>query len=176
MAKKRKFCAYRLLEARPYTRISKYRSKSYIRTKPNNLIVKFDMGNLTKDFEYRIDLISSNDLQIRHNAFESARQIANRYLEKNVGKLAFHLKIRTYPHHVLRENPLASGAGADRMSTGMKMAFGKPIGIAARIRKGQPVMSAFVDKAGVDFAREALHRSASKFPSKFSIQVDKIVA
>ena len=127
MARLRKFCAYRRLE-RPYTRVSKFREKSFIRANPNIAIVRFDMGDPTKKFQYQLDLISKDDLQIRHNALESARMTCNRLLENQVGKKSYYLKVRVYPFHILRENPLAAGAGADRMSTGMKHSFGKPIG------------------------------------------------
>ncbi|MBR9703247.1 50S ribosomal protein L16, partial [Candidatus Woesearchaeota archaeon] len=68
------------------------------------------------------------------------------------------------PHHILRENPLASGAGADRMSTGMKMSFGKPIGLAAQVRKGKKIIEISVDPQNVATAKLALKRAASKFP------------
>ncbi len=55
-------------------------------------------------------------------------------------KTDYKFKIKVYPHHHIRENPLASGAGADRMSTGMKKSFGKVIGLAARVKEGQEVM------------------------------------
>ena len=69
---------------RPYTRKSKYRKKTYIKASPNIKIVRFDMGNLTKAFPYSLQLKSKDTLQIRHNAFESARQSSNKYLETNL--------------------------------------------------------------------------------------------
>src|SRR3989338_3881439 len=118
MAKPRKGVSYRGLE-RPYTRVSKYRKLNYARASPALKIAQFVMGNKTKTFEKSISLISKTGLQIRNLALESARQACNRRLEKTVGKDAFLLHVKTYPHHILRENPLAAGAGADRMSTGM---------------------------------------------------------
>lgn len=170
MAKLRKFVAYRRLE-RPYTRRSKYRKYSYVRANPNNKITRFDMGNTdtNKTFETRVDLISRSDLQIRHNAIESARQTTIKLLEKTIGKSEFFFKIRVYPHHVLRENALASGAGADRLSTGMGHAFGKPIGIAARIVEDQTIFSIAVDKKNVLVAKNALDRARKKLPNKYSI-------
>ena len=109
MARIRKFCAYRRIE-RPYTRKSKYKEKSFIKANPVSKIVRYDMGNKKKKFTNRIRLISKINLQIRHNAIESARQTTNRHLEKYVGKTNFFFKIPIYPHHVLRENPLAAGA------------------------------------------------------------------
>jgi large subunit ribosomal protein L10e len=173
MAKVRKFCAYRRLE-RPYTRKSKYRKLSYIKTNPNIKIVRFEGGNLSKKFPVRVDLISKDNLQIRHNALESARLTSNRSLEKNVGKAEFKLSIRVYPHHFLRENPLASGAGADRMSTGMKMSFGKVIGSAAQIRENQTIFSVYVEKNKIEQARKALKKASYKIPARCSLIVNNI--
>lgn len=163
MAKLRKAVAYRRLE-RPYTRKSKYRNKSFVRAIPNCKIVKYDMGNLTKDFPVKINLQANSNVQLRHNSLESARLAANRYLEKNLGKKGFHLKLLVYPHHILRENPLASGAGADRMSTGMKCSFGKSIGLAARILKNQNILRADIEKGQEKIAKEALRRALTKLP------------
>jgi large subunit ribosomal protein L10e len=83
------------------------------------------MGNLTEDFPIQLTLVVKEPCQIRHTALEAARVSANRFLMKTAGRTNFHLKLRTYPHHVIRENKQATGAGADRVSSGMRMAFGK---------------------------------------------------
>lgn len=173
MAKTRKFVAYRRLE-KPYTRISKFRKKSYIKMRPNIHIVRYDMGDLSTEFPYQVDLRSKSDLQIRHLALESARQISNRTLEGLYGKQGYHIKIRVYPHHVLRENPLAAGAGADRMSTGMKCSFGKPIGCAAQIRAGQPIFTVYTTKDKLDTAKKAMHLAATKLPCKTQTTITEI--
>jgi large subunit ribosomal protein L10e len=170
MARLRKACAYRRLE-RPYTRRSKYKALSFVRATPASKVVRYDAGNLSKDFDTHVDLCANDSIQIRHNSIESARLSANRHLEKALGKLGFHLKIRIYPHHILRENPLASGAGADRMSTGMQKSFGKPIGSAARVRAGQTVFTAGVDKAQVEVAKNALKRASHKLPCSCTVVV-----
>lgn len=169
MAKLRKGCAYRNLE-RPYTRKSKYKKLQYVRATPSSKVVRYESGNMSKEFPNKVLLNSKADLQIRHNAIESARLSANRHLEKMLGKQNFCLKIRIYPHHVLRENPLASGAGADRMSTGMKKSFGKAIGIAAQVRKGQILFEADVDKENIEVAKLALKRASYKLPCACSIK------
>ena len=71
----------------------------------------------------------------------------------------------------MRENPLASGAGADRMSTGMKKSFGKAIGIAAQFKLGDIFMSVNVDKVNIPVAQEALIRAKNKLPCGCSILV-----
>ena len=108
MVKLRKAVAYRATE-RPYTRKSKFRKKSFIRASPQNKVVMFDMGNKTQSFDTHAKLISKEQIQVRHNAIESSRLTSNRHLEKTLGKTMYHLKINIYPHHILRENPLAAG-------------------------------------------------------------------
>jgi len=174
MAKKRKFCAYRTLK-RPYTRKSKFRKKSFVRASPVTKIVRFDMGNKKKtDWGYSIQLISKADLNIRDNAIESARQIINKHFETQIGTENYHLRIKAYPHHMLRENPLASGAGADRMSTGMKMSFGKVIGIAARIKKGKALLEIETDKEFLDKANEGIKKAVHRLPSTFTTKLTKL--
>jgi large subunit ribosomal protein L10e len=170
MARLRKAVSYRRLE-RPYTRISKFNELSYVRGRPVSKVVHYNMGDLKARFEYSLFLKSTADLQIRDSAIESARQTSNRFLEEKLGKTGYRVTIRMYPHHVLRENPLASGAGADRMSTGMARSFGKPIGIAAQIHKGQVMFQVDVNKANLDVAKKALTRAKCKLPCSCLIQV-----
>ena len=56
------------------------------------------------------------------------------------GKDNFHLRIRVHPYHVLRINKMLTCAGADRLQTGMRGAYGKPNGLLARVEIGQIVM------------------------------------
>ena len=162
MAKLRKFKAYQKLE-RPYTRISKYTKKNYVRGGfPHMKVIKFDMGDPRKEYDTVIKLNSTRSMNFRHNALGSARMTSNRLLEKTLGK-EYHLRIKVYPFHVLRENPLASGAGADRMSTGMKKSYGKSISCAARVREGQTVIELRVNKENIKVGKEALTRASKKF-------------
>ncbi|MGM5481505.1 MAG: 50S ribosomal protein L16 [Nanobdellota archaeon] len=172
MAKQIRAGAWRRLE-RPYTRKSKYRSKAFVRAVPTNKIVKYEMGNLSKEFPYVVRLHSSSDIQIRHNALESARKTANRALDLGIGRTSYKFKFRVYPHHILRNNPLASGAGADRMSTGMQMSFGKPVGVAAQLREGQPIMEVHCNKRGIPAAKKALSRARKKFPCSGYVLVEE---
>ncbi len=172
MAKLRKASAYRKIE-RPYTRKSKYRSKSYVRANPHNLIVKFEMGDTTKEFPVKARLVCMEPIQLRHNSLEAARKSANKLLETKLGKKGYRFRIKSFPHHVLRENPLASGAGADRMSTGMKMSFGKSIGLAAQVRKGQTILEVSVPEKDVALAKQACERANHKLACPTKIVVDQ---
>ncbi len=168
MARLRKAVAYRKIE-RPYTRKSKYRELSFVRASPHSKVVRYNMGDPKRSYDYEIALISRQDLQVRHNAIEAGRQTANKHLEANAGKNGYEFQIRIYPHHILRENPLASGAGADRMSTGMKHSFGKPIGIAARVFTGKEIAVVRVGRQHLTVGRDALKRFSYKLSGNYSI-------
>jgi len=172
MAKLIRAVAWRKLE-RPYTRKSKFREKSYVRAVPNNKVVKYVMGNQSKKYGYKVMLQSKRDIQLRHNCLEAARKTSNKHLETHV-PANYVLRLRVYPHHVLRNNPLAAGAGADRMSTGMAHSFGKTVGIAARVRKGQTVFEVEIAKEKLAVAKEALTKARKKMPCNFSLIVQEI--
>jgi large subunit ribosomal protein L10e len=173
MAKLKRANAYRRLE-RPYTRWSKYKKEAFVRTAPNLKVVRFDMGNLTKEFEYEINLLVKEGIQIRQESIEAARQIAIRHLEKFVGKQNFHMKLRIFPFHILRENPLAQGAGADRFSTGMAHPFGKPIGRAAQVKRDQPIITVYTNKDNIKAVSKALNYSKYKVACGCQITVGPV--
>jgi len=175
MARLRKFVAYRRQDRKPYTRFSKYKKYSFIKAKPHCRIARFNTGDPKKNFELVFHLVSKDNLQIRDNAIEAARITCNRTMEKVLGKAGFYLNTRIYPHHILRENPLAAGAGADRLSTGMAHAFGKPIGIAVRIKEGQKMFSLRTNKANLPLAKRALKKASQKLPCKCTIKVEDFV-
>lgn len=169
MAKLRRGSAYNKNLKRPYTRKSKFRAKSYVRSAPHSKVVRYEMGNVVKTFEYTLTLVPKKELQIRHNALEAARQSGNKVLEAKLGKAGYHMQLRKVPHHFLRENVLASGAGADRMSTGMAASYGKVVGLAAQIHKGDAIFTVEIDKANLAVAKLALIRCKNKLPCSCQI-------
>ena len=158
---------------RAYTRKSKFKTKGYIKAIPPSKLVRYDMGDAKKVFPYRIDLIVQAPIQIRHNAIESGRLVVNRQLNIALGN-NFFFKVRVYPHHVLRENKMITGAGADRMQTGMQRAFGRPVGIAAQLKERQPLFSVHVEESDVQTAKKALHKAAPRMPGRYSITIEKV--
>jgi len=78
-----------------------------------------------------------------------------------------------YPHHIVRENPMATGAGADRVQDGMRKAFGKPVSSVALVKTNQKVLTIKTNKKNFIDAKEALRRAAMKFPVSCRITVDE---
>ena len=142
----------------PYTR------RGYMKGIPGSKIVKFTMGNTSKEFPVKVELINLQLGQIRHNSLEAARIAANRLLELRLGGDNYFMKVVPFPHIVLREHKRVNVAQADRFQEGMKSPYGKPTGTAARVDRGEPLIVVEVEKEGVETAKEALERAAAKFP------------
>jgi len=156
---------------RAFTRIApKVQRKNFLGGVPGVRTRDFTMGNQTKDFDTQFDIISKESMQIRDNAIESMRQKLVKKLTDLVGKDGFVIKIRLYPHHVLREHKSASGAGADRISKGMKNAYGKNTGRAIQVRNGQMLLSIVVDKAKKDKVRNIIKGIKYKVNMPFEIK------
>lgn len=77
----------------------------------------FDLGRKkarVDDFPLCVHLVSDEYEQLSSEALEAGRICANKYLVKNCGKDAFHMRMRVHPFHVIRINKMLSCAGADR--------------------------------------------------------------
>jgi large subunit ribosomal protein L10e len=155
---------YRNLAKMAYTR------REYMGGVPGSKLVQFDMGNLTEDFPLELSLVVEEGCQIRHSALEAARVVINRRLQ-DLGRANFRLKIRVYPHHILRENKQATGAGADRVSEGMRLSFGKAVGSAARVSPGQKILSIYTLTPNLEKAKDALRHGAHKLPTPSRIEL-----
>merc|ERR1719253_55355 len=83
----------------------------------------------------------------------------------------FHIRIRPHPHHVLRVNKMLSCAGADRLQTSMRGAFGRTYGKCARVDIGQVLISVRCREDKCENAIEALRRAKFKFPGRQKIHV-----
>ena len=175
----RKALSYSKNRARPYTRNSRRKDKSYIKTIPANKVVKYFSGN-QKDFQegkytHGVHLVSEERVQIRDNALEACRMFLTKMLDEEVPGEYF-LVIKVHPHHLLRENKSAAAvAGADRISTGMTQSFGVVIGRAALVRPGQTLLYvACLNERAARVAKLAMHSIKSKVPCSTKIVFEKL--
>jgi large subunit ribosomal protein L10e len=157
---------------RPYTRVSKrVPRKSYVVGVPFPKTHQFEMGNREGNFDTVLHLIVKRGVQIRDNALEAARVVAHKFLEKKLGSSNYFFKILAYPHHVLREKPIATGAGADRYSQGMRLAFGRPIGTAIQTNPGQRLVELRIKRENLEIGKEALRKFGLKISSPTRIEI-----
>jgi len=148
--------------------------KKYIHRQPASRIMSFDMGETSGEFPVELSLIGLERCQIRHQALEAARIATTRHLTKFVGRKNYHFRVRAKPYHYLRENKMISGAGADRVQDGMRRAWGKVIGVAARVDTNQPLLTVRTQPQYIKQAMKALKKSAPKFPTPCKVVFDKI--
>jgi large subunit ribosomal protein L10e len=161
---------YRQPKGQPYTR------EKYIHGAPPPKISKFIMGDTKGHFEHRFSLVAQGPVQIRHNALEAARVSANKVLFDVLGEVGYKIHLRVYPHVILRENRMIATAGADRLQEGMRRAFGKPTGRAARIKTGQSILDVYVNSNAIETAKEALRVGATKLPVACVISEENLTA
>jgi len=168
MAALRKASAYTRMKVVPYTRTSKQKRLSYIKTVPPQNIVKFSMGSESMynagKFPYTLTMVAAEPGQIRHNALEACRQYIHKEMEKKFLN-QYLFRVVPYPHHIQRENKMLTGAGADRMSSGMQLSFGKAMGKAALVKSGTKIFFVAVPSQKIMvYARGLLKKVKPKLP------------
>jgi len=157
---------YRYCKNKPYPK------SRFCRGVPEPKIQIYDVGRKdapTNDFPLCVHLVSGEYEQLSSEALEAGRIVVNKVMTKFAGKDAFHLKVRAHPFHVLRINKMLSCAGADRLQTGMRQAYGKPTGTVARVNIGQIIFSVRAKESNQQHVLEALRRAKYKFPGRQNI-------
>jgi len=161
---------YRYCKNKPYPK------SRFCRGVPDPKIRIYDLGRKkarVDEFPLCVHLVSDEFEQLSAEALEAGRICANKYMVKFCGKDAFHMRIRLHPFHVVRINKMLSCAGADRLQTGMRGAFGKPQGLVARVNIGQTILSIRTKEGNKAHAIEAIRRCKFKFPGRQKIHVSK---
>ena len=125
-----------------------------------------------EEFPLCVHLLSDEREQLSSESLEAGRISCNKYLTKMVGK-DFHMRVRVHPFHVIRINKMLSCAGADRLQTGMRGAYGKPVGTVARVTIGQIIFSVRAKDAARPHVIEALRRAKYKFPGRQKVVVSR---
>jgi large subunit ribosomal protein L10e len=157
---------YRYCKNKPYPK------SRFCRGVPDPKIRIYDAGNRktpVDGFPYCAHIVSQEREQITSEALEAARIQANKYMIKNGGKDVFHLRVRVHPYHVIRINKMLSCAGADRLQTGMRGAYGKPNGTAARVKVGTILISIRARESSRAAVLESLRRARMKFAGRQTV-------
>jgi len=161
---------YRYCKNKPYIK------SRFCRGVPDPRLRIYDLGKkkaTVEEFPCCVHLLSGELEQISSEALEAARVCANKYITKKAGKDSFHMRMRVHPWHVIRINKMLSCAGADRLQTGMRGAFGKPTGTVARVSIGQVLISVRCKETHQEHVVEALRRAKFKFPGRQKVVVSR---
>ena len=147
-----------------------YTSKKFAPGAPNPKVARFTTGKSRPDYDVKLRLVSEGRVQIRHNALEAARVAANKKVAL-LGEENYFLVVKPYPHVILRENKMIATAGADRLQEGMRKAFGKPIGLAARVSIGDTILELSLKSENTEKGKEAMKAASTKLPMKTRTEV-----
>ncbi|MHA1793598.1 MAG: 50S ribosomal protein L16, partial [Promethearchaeota archaeon] len=139
---KRPWSCYRThINRKPYIKKRGPRGKEFVHGGADPKIRIFEMGELKKkigpaedDFDIRIGVQILHSIMVRDGTLEAARTSVNRTLRKYLGRTGWHYIVRPHPYRVYRENKMMAFAGADRLQSGMRGSFGKPIGRMALLK------------------------------------------
>jgi large subunit ribosomal protein L10e len=154
-----------------WTRFSRRKPrKSFVKSMPHADLHQFMMGVRKSDYDTKYDLVADQKMYHRDNAIEAARQSMNKELEKGALERYF-VQVRVYPHHIIRENKMVAGAGADRIQKGMRGAFGKPMDRAALLKKGQVLFSLDSYKVLEPCVKRALTKASRKLSGTWTIRI-----
>merc|ERR1712160_119229 len=170
MGGRRPFRCYRYQKNKPYIK------SRYCRGVPESKIRIYDVGAKKAPvdmFPFVAHLACDEKQQISSEALEACRVAVNKHLTKTIGKDSYHIRIRVHPYHVIRMNKMLSCAGADRLSSGMRHSFGKPMQIAARVNIGQIIYSIRSNPKTKAHSMEALRRASYKFAGRQHIVASK---
>jgi large subunit ribosomal protein L10e len=180
MAVTRKALAYSKRKVTAYTRKSKKKSKNYVKTVPQQKIVKFNMGNVRAfnkgEFKHAIRIITKEAVQIRDLALEAVRQRLQGNLQRKILLPNYYLAVRAYPHQILRDNKTFSGGTkGERIQTGMKHSFGSTAGRSAPVKKGKAVYEVFfLNKKDLKFIRDLCKSATPKLPCKCKVVYEEL--
>lgn len=167
MAKTRPGRLYKQIKSQSFTR------REYMGGVPGSRIVQFENGDTKGEYPVVCHLVVEERVAIMHNSLESARIASNRVMIKGAGASGYHMKVRVYPHEVMRENKQASGAGADRVSQGMRRSYGKNTATGARLEAGQAVLTFRVKPEHFVVAKEAARKANMKLPVPCHLVIEK---
>ena len=101
-----------------YQKNKPYPKSRFNRGVPDPKLRIYDVGKKRARhdaFPSCVHLVCYEKEQISSEALEAARIACNKYMQTNVGREGFHMRIRVHPWHVVRINKMLSCAGADRL-------------------------------------------------------------
>jgi large subunit ribosomal protein L10e len=148
---------------------SRSHRREFVRGGADSKIRIFEFGNKSvsiNDFEVKIGLMIMHSRRLSHFTLEAIRIAINRRVSETLGKNDYHVRLRAHPHDTYREHAMMAFAGADRLSTGMRNAFGRPVGKCARIKAGEIVIEIGCLLKDVPLIKKAFEVAGSKICSR----------
>lgn len=162
------------IDKRVTTYVLSKQGKSINKGLANPKVTHYTQGNVQAYHQgllpHQWHVIAKQSALLVEASLESFRITFSRLLSRKSIKSNWYLAIRPRTHVLLRKHKMPSGGAVDRVSMGMRLAYGSPFARAAKIREKQLLMSLNcndnVDKA---YVRECLRKALSKVAIAFKI-------
>ena len=147
----------------------KVKGVNYKGLQPFNLTFK-NGDHLVKDNpDSKVILKTLESKVIFPESLESVRLTLNRLLGSKLGRVNYYIEIKKYPHLILREHRMAKGAKADRISEGMRRAFGKANRRAIRIKEQDTLIVIYLSTTArkqLSTIKPIIDKTSSKLSSR----------
>lgn len=170
---KRPSKCYRRIDRPAFTR-TKYIKR--LPPRPDELR-KLSFGDTNKfDFEGKLEIVATKDLQVGDKALGSIRIHIVRDLKVMENKLTgisnFRFELKGVPHHITRMHGLVGIVKAERLAKGMRLGFGRSAFRVARMKKGKVLVEVLIPNEAVAFhvAKNALVKAMKKLPHGFELR------
>ena len=150
-----------------------YTRLEYIHSKPPTRVTRFTLGDTRLDYDYVVTLVAPHSAMLSGKSLEAARITTNKVIGIEAGQ-QFLLKVITYPHEITRAHRFMGFAGADRLSQGMRLSFGRSTDRAAKVDANQPVLAVYTMESGLETAKKALARASKKLSVPCKVKVEAL--
>lgn len=139
-------------------------------------ITTFNQGNFKlyhgQNYKLKIVLKSNSTLLLTEHSLESFRMTITRALNATFSKGNWYLLICVRPHVLLREHKKPTSGPVDRISSGMRLAYGAPFARAAKITVNQPLLHLYlINSSLTDIAnvKRVLRKGLPKIAGSYDI-------
>jgi len=140
---------------------------------PNSKLSKFSGGSiLVKNSPYFLRVISASAGIWTDGSMEQIRKTLLKKI-KTCGITGGYFVIRVAPHELIRHHKMATSGKVDRISQGMRLAYGVPIARYARISPGINVINFHVkEKKDMEIAKKVLVHLKHHLPFTIKVNID----
>ena len=147
--------------------------KSTTQKLPNRKLTNQRAGNNKEkeagQFKTCYNIISLQNQLVTDISLESFRITLNRLLNKYIGKVNWSLVIRKKSHIILRKHKMPEGGSVDRVSAGMRLAYGVPFNRAAKCMNQQILFSVYHHKQDSLKLKPHIKKALSKVTGNYKI-------
>jgi large subunit ribosomal protein L10e len=137
---------YRHHHKKPAQTFVKSKQTKTFKGLPNKRLINYEQGNTSVDkfaFKECFKVTVNETVLLTEMCLESFRVTLTRLLLKTYTKASWYYVLCKHTHIILRKHKLPTGGHVDRVSMGMRLAYGSPFARAAKINAGDTLLNIY---------------------------------